>query len=1028
MSDDELLDELLTRWNDAYNQGRDLSPAELCREAPQLLERAAQEIAKRKSQRITSTADALIPPPTPSMGPPPPPLNAFAGLRFDPQRHHASGGLGDVFVAVDQEVGREVALKRIKPTFADDADCRARFQREAEITGRLEHPGVVPLYGRGRDADGRPYYAMRFIRGRSLRSAIEDFYKPENGKNDPGGRAVAFRGLLQSFTAACNTVAYAHSRGIIHRDLKPDNIMLGPYGETLVVDWGLAKYVGRDERRRDVAEESIRPTPTPNGEGTRVGAVVGTPAFMSPEQALGRPDVGPAGDVFSLGAMLYQLLTGRPPYQGAMALVDAAAGKFPRPRQVRRDVPRALEAVCLRATTFRPEERYQTAVDLARDVDRWLADEPTGAYREPWRVRAWRWVKRHRTPTAATAAALLVAAVLGSVLLSSALAQQAATERGVKADLAEAAQLRDKWRFGEARSVLKRAEDRLSGGGPAVLAARLAQARKDLEMVAELQEPPLMAVPQTSRGGSTDWSPVEERYRKLFHDYGIDVETLDAGEAASRIRASDIREPLIVALDIWASGLPEQNRERLERLEYVAGRADDDEQRRDLRRALVNGDQEDLKRRVQQWDASLNPTAASMVAGRLFRLGCPSSLTEQILRRAQQLHPTDFFLNNELSYTLSQTPSHREEALGFMRAALAVNPDSPLGHYNLANRLQDLGRREEAEPEYRRAIQIKDDHVAAHTFLGWCLAGEGRREEAEQEYRRAIQLREDDPYPHNYFGVLLADEGKRDEAEQEYRRAIQIKEYLPGPHNNLGNLLTCEGRREEAEQEYRRAIQIKDDLPGPHHNRGLLLQRLGRHDEAEKEFRRALQLKEDYPEAHYCLGQVLQQLGRPDEAGKEFRCAVRLYAEAFAQQPALADDMKARSRRNGADGLATGQVFGQYDDIKGRNRYNAACAAALAAGTEEGSCAPDQQIRACLRSQSLDWLRADLKAWDKLRQDDPKAGPEIQQTLQHWKTDGDLAGVRDGDALAKLPQAEREAWRKLWADVYALLAQMDDPK
>ena len=287
MSDDERLAELLVRWKDEYQQGHDLSPAELCRDIPHLIERAAREIAQCIHQ--WSTDAGQTPDPTPAPAPPgasPPTLAAaFAGLRYEPLRHHASGGLGDVFVARDQELGREIALKRIQPQFADEPDSRARFEREAEITGRLEHPGVVPLYGRGCDADGRPYYAMRFIRGRSLRSAIVEFYKPENAKKDPGDRAVAFRGLLQSFTAACNTVAYAHSRGVIHRDLKPANIMLGPYGETLVVDWGLAKYVGRDEPTREPAEESVRPTALPDGRGTETGAVVGTAAFMSAEQA-----------------------------------------------------------------------------------------------------------------------------------------------------------------------------------------------------------------------------------------------------------------------------------------------------------------------------------------------------------------------------------------------------------------------------------------------------------------------------------------------------------------------------------------------------------------------------------------------------------------------------------------------------------------------------------------------------------------------------------------------------------------------
>src|SRR5262249_18744412 len=154
------------------------------------------------------------------------------------------GGLGEVFVAEDTELHREVALKQIQASHAHDRASRARFVLEAEITGGLEHPGVVPVYGLGCYADGRPYYAMRLIRGDSLKQAIDRFHEADVPGRDPGGRALSFRELLGRFVAACNAVAYAHSRGVIHRDIKPANVMLGPYGETQVVDWGLAKPVG----------------------------------------------------------------------------------------------------------------------------------------------------------------------------------------------------------------------------------------------------------------------------------------------------------------------------------------------------------------------------------------------------------------------------------------------------------------------------------------------------------------------------------------------------------------------------------------------------------------------------------------------------------------------------------------------------------------------------------------------------------------------------------------------------------------
>jgi serine/threonine protein kinase len=171
-------------------------------------------------------------------------------------RPHARGGLGEVFVARDQELHREVALKEIQARH-DDPRSRSRFLLEAEVTGGLEHPGVVPVYGLGAYPDGRPFYAMRLIKGDSLKEAIGRFHQADVPGRDPGERRLALRGLLRRFVDVCNAVAYAHSRGVLHRDLKPSNVMLGPYGETLVVDWGLAKVVGRPAGSDGATEEDV---------------------------------------------------------------------------------------------------------------------------------------------------------------------------------------------------------------------------------------------------------------------------------------------------------------------------------------------------------------------------------------------------------------------------------------------------------------------------------------------------------------------------------------------------------------------------------------------------------------------------------------------------------------------------------------------------------------------------------------------------------------------------------------------------
>ncbi len=186
------------------------------------------------------------------------------GQRFRILRPHAKGGLGAVFVALDCELHREVALKQILEKHADDPVSRQRFVAEAEITGGLEHPGVVPVYGLGTDAGGRPYYAMRFIKGDSLKEAIARFHEDEALKTDPGRRSLELRKLLRRFTDVCNAIDYAHSRGVIHRDLKPANIIVGKHGETLVVDWGLAKAVGRADP--SAGEQTLAPSSSGSSE------------------------------------------------------------------------------------------------------------------------------------------------------------------------------------------------------------------------------------------------------------------------------------------------------------------------------------------------------------------------------------------------------------------------------------------------------------------------------------------------------------------------------------------------------------------------------------------------------------------------------------------------------------------------------------------------------------------------------------------------------------------------------------------
>jgi serine/threonine-protein kinase len=333
---------------------------------------------------------------------------------------HARGGIGQVWQAHDTDLDRDVALKELRPEREDQPAIRARFLEEGRVTGQLEHPGIVPVYELARDPEGgRPFYTMRFIRGRTLQEAAQSYHKKRASRQ---AGSLELRELLTSFVALCNAVAYAHSRGVIHRDLKPQNVILGDFGEVMVVDWGLAKRLDKAE----AAQDGSGAADTPIGL-TMQGQVLGTPSYMSPEQAKGRLDqVDQLSDVYGLGAVLYEVLTGQPPFQGKdtqSVIHQVIHETVPPPRQIVAATSRAIEAICMKALGKRREDRYASALDLARDVEHFLADEPVSALPESLVLRARRWIGRHRslaTTAAGTVSVMAISFGIATLLLSAA--------------------------------------------------------------------------------------------------------------------------------------------------------------------------------------------------------------------------------------------------------------------------------------------------------------------------------------------------------------------------------------------------------------------------------------------------------------------------------------------------------------------------------------------------------------------------------------------------------------------------------
>jgi serine/threonine protein kinase/WD40 repeat protein len=358
---------------------------------------------------------------------------AFSSNHFRLIKEHARGGLGRVYLAEDLKFGRKVAVKQIRAEQAHNEEYRTKFLLEAEITGQLEHPGIVPVYAMGEDEQGRPFYAMRFIKGEDLKSRIKQFHRQcPRGQMRLHGEGL--RQLLRHFIDACHAISYAHDRGVLHRDLKPSNIMLGKHGETLVVDWGLAKPLGvklnqtPNEPALQNAEQSVEmPLGTSDmasGSETRYGSFVGTAAYAPPEQVLGDLDkFGPTSDVYSLGAILYELLSGQPPLADkdvAVVIRRVTSGDIVPITDIRPDAPLALVSVCRKAMSLECRDRYPTVAELRQDLQRWLDDLPVQAYREPLRQQTSRWMRRHPKWVATVASAIVLGAVgigIGSLLL-----------------------------------------------------------------------------------------------------------------------------------------------------------------------------------------------------------------------------------------------------------------------------------------------------------------------------------------------------------------------------------------------------------------------------------------------------------------------------------------------------------------------------------------------------------------------------------------------------------------------------------
>ncbi|HEV3165298.1 MAG TPA: serine/threonine-protein kinase [Isosphaeraceae bacterium] len=716
--------------------------------------------------------------------------------RYRILRSHARGGLGEVYVAFDEELRREVALKEIQLRHANRTDSRLRFLLEAEVTGGLEHPGIVPVYGLGRYADGRPYYAMRFIRGQSLQDAVDHFHLADLNQvnRDPGERSLEFRQLLERFRDVCNAIGYAHSRGVIHRDIKPANVMLGAFGETLVVDWGLAKALDRAEVEPITGIEPLKPLSASGKSETLYGSALGTPQFMSPEQAAGQLEVlGPASDVYSLGATLYYLLSGKAAFREinpASLLNNVQRGKFPKPREVNRRVEPALEAICLKAMATKPEDRYSTALLLSADLEHWLADEPVSVYREPLVERMARWAKRHKRLVTAAAAVLITgitALGIGTVMVKR---EQARTEANF----------------------------------------RLARDAVD-QMLTELGEVELADVPQMEPVRKKMLAKALKFYQSFLKEHGDD-RSIRQETGRANIRLGDILE-MLGDYD----GAEHAYERAVKLLTALIGQ---DPQRPSYRRDLARA-QHNLgvlqKKSLRFEEAEKNLNAARRIRKQLVA-DFPQS-------------PDDQHDANDTVYQLgtlwARLSGKHKDAEAAYREAVQAETDLTTTHPGETDYQRRLARYRNnrgillkgsslsaAETEIRDALKIQDpladqspsvaglqwERARSTSNLGTVLEGEKNLPDAEAAYRKALD------------GFKKLADG--------FPSVPDYQHEMAGVYANLGSLLEKTGRSQEGEVNLRQAVAIYAKLAERYPHRPDYPQKL-----AEAERKLAILLKND---------------------------------------------------------------------------------------------------------------------------------------------------------------------------------------
>jgi serine/threonine-protein kinase len=849
-----------------------------------------------------------------------------AGLgRFQLQGEIARGGMGAILKGRDVDLGRDLAIKVMLESHQGNPEVTSRFVEEAQIGGQLQHPGVVPVYELGTFPDRRPYFAMKLVKGQTLaallaerrdRSAVSSPLVGED-KGGGAGNTHDLPRFLSIFEQVCQTVAYAHARGVIHRDLKPSNVMVGAFGEVQVMDWGLAKVLPRggvaDEAEAQPARETVIMTVRSGSSGgsseSQAGSVLGTPAYMAPEQARGDLEsIDERADVFGLGAILCEILTGQPPFGGSSReeiraqasrgdLADAAA----RLETCGADV----ELIELARNCLRPErdKRPRNAGEVARRMTAHLAGVQERLHaaelaRVEAQARAAEERKRRRLTVGLAGSVLIIAGLAGGGW--AALARQW-QERGARFALAlgELDLLRgEAERAGDDLALWQRACDsahacqRLFSDAPDEPTRRHARALglavTGAAEAAETDQKLLAKVVdiRSAKEDDPDGSATDAGYHDAFREAGIDVAALPPTDSGPKIRArpTSVRVALAAALDDWAAvRRARHDHAGALRLTEAARLADPDAWRNRLRELLQSSATPARSNSLK--DLAKTARAEELPAVSLHLLGANLSKlgelkgAEALLRAGQRLYPGDVWLNIALAQCL-EGQSRRQEAIRYYMAARSVRPETA---HVLAHALEQIGETDQAITVFQDVARLCPKVIKHLVCLGEALKSRGRSQEATAAFdaaigagRQALPLKPHPAQIHFDLGRALNAQGKLNEAIAEYREALRLKTDFAVAHVNLGDTLSRQGKQDAAIAECRQALRLEPDLARAHGVLGCVLIRQGKPDEAIAELRESLRIKPHDAVFRTNLGVAFAERGALAQAIAEYREAVRL--------------------------------------------------------------------------------------------------------------------------------------------------------